>query len=146
MEIRNVVNEVKNEYPKMNQITKKHLKDTIPNKWLKVGLSSLMIAMLMKNNVLATVDPSNITIEVAGGAPVEKISTPLYVYVNQISLVLFIITVLTILITIIKAKKQNQNPKVKKWIMVIFIISIILFILNFLVYIFWHNSHSFLDI
>ena len=143
MEIRNVVNEVKNEYPKMNQITKKHLKDTIPNKWLKVGLSSLVIAMLMKNDVLATansVNPSNFTaIEIAGGAPVP-LETPLYIYIHQISLiasiVVFIITGLTILITKIKAKKQNQNRKVKKWIMVIFIISIIVFILNFLVYIF----------
>ena len=141
MEIRNVVNEVKNEYPKMNQITKKHLKDTIPNKWLKVALSSLVIAMLMKNNVLATIDSSDFnSIEIAGGAPVEMISIPLYIYVHQISLiasiVVFIITGLTILITKIKAKKQNQNPKVKKWIMVIFIISIIVFILNFLVDIF----------
>ena len=53
MEIRNVVNEVKNEYPKMEQVSKKHLSNSIPRKWLKVGLSSLGIAMITKNNVLA---------------------------------------------------------------------------------------------
>lgn len=69
MEIRNVVDEVKNEYPKMTQISKKKLKNRIPNKWVKMGLSSLGITMIMKNSVLA-VSPADInTINISRRSP-----------------------------------------------------------------------------
>lgn len=130
MEIRNVTETPKKEYPKMNQITGKKLRDTIPNKWLKVGLSSLMIAMLMKNNVLATSDPM---MDIAGGMTVI-VDTPLYVQicpaVQVVSIIVFIISSIAILKTKSKAKKQNETKKVKKWIKAIFIISILLFILS----------------
>ena len=130
MEIRNVTETPKKEYPKMNQITEKKLRDTIPNKWLKVGLSSLMIAMLMKNNVLATNDPM---MYIAGGMTVI-VEPPLYVQicpaVQVVSIIVFIISSIAILKTKSKAKKQNETKKVKKWIKAIFIISILLFILS----------------
>lgn len=130
MEIRNVTETPKKEYPKMNQITEKKLRDTIPNKWLKVGLSSLMIAILMKNNVLATSDPM---MDIAGGMTVI-VDTPLYVQicpaVQVLSIIVFIISGIAILKTKSKAKKQNETKKVKKWIKAIFIISILLFILS----------------
>ena len=137
MEIRNVVNEVKNEYPKMEQINKKHLSNSIPRKWLKVGLSSLGIAMIMKNNVFA-ISPKNInTIDIAGGFP-TSIPAPIRIcnvacpIVQIVSAVVFIITGLSILITKIKTKKQDEPKKVKKWIKVLFIISIIVFIISVL--------------
>ena len=142
MEIRNFINEVKNEYPKLEQLSKKHLSNSIPKKWLKVGLSSLGIAIIMKNNVLATtITPTNIIdMHLAGAEPVS-IVTPLPVQICNVacpivqiaSAVVFIITGLSILITKIKSKKQNKPTKLKKWIIILFIISIITFILSILI-------------
>ena len=137
MEIRNVVNEVKNEYPKMEQVSKKHLSNSIPRKWLKVGLNSLEITINFKKNVFA-VSPMNIsTIDIAGGFP-APIPAPIRIcnvacpIVQIVSAVLFIVTGLSILLTKIKAKKQDEPKKVKKWIKVLFIISIIVFIISVL--------------
>lgn len=133
MEIRNVTETPKKEYPKMNQITEKKLRDTIPNKWLKVGLSSLMIAILMKNNAFATSSLPDYTMELAGETQLI-VDTPLYVQicpaVQVVSIIVFIISGIAILKTKSKAKKQNETKKVKKWIKAIFIISILLFILS----------------
>lgn len=137
MEIRNVVNEIKNEYPKMEQVSNKHLSNSIPRKWLKVGLSSLGIAMIMRNNVFA-LSPMDInTIDIAGGFP-TPIPAPIRIcnvacpIVQIVSAVIFIVTGLSILITGIKAKKQPEPKKVKKWVKILFIISIIVFILSIL--------------
>ena len=132
MEIRNVVNEVKNEYPKLEKLSKKRLSNSLPNKWLKIGLSSLGIAIIFKNNVFA-LDIN--TIDIAGGFP-APIPAPIRIcnvacpIVQIVSAVLFIVTGLSILLTKIKAKKQDEPKKVKKWIKVLFIISIIVFILT----------------
>ncbi len=136
MEIKNVENELRNRYPKMNQVSKKHLLNSIPRKWLKVGLSSLGLALIFKNNVFAI---SPMDIDIAG-----DISAPIYIpvpiricnvacpIVQIVSAVLFIVTGLSILITRIKAKKQDEPKKVKKWIKVLFIISLIVFIISVL--------------
>ena len=134
MEIRNVVNEVKNEYPKMEQVSKKHLSNNIPKKWLKAGLSSLGITIMFKNNVFA-VSPMNI--DIAGGFP-APIPAPIRIcnvacpIVQIVSAVIFIVTGLSILLTKIKAKKQSEPKKIKKWIRILFIISIIVFIISVL--------------
>lgn len=140
MEIRNIVDEVKNDYPKMEQINKKHLSNSIPNKWLKIGLSSLGIAMITKNNALATtISPDIIDMPLAGDMP-AYIATPLPVQIFNVacpivqiaSAIVFIITGLSILITKIKTKKQNEHKIVKRWVNILFIISIIVFILSIL--------------
>ena len=161
MEIRNVVNDVKNDYPKMEQLSKEHLKSTIPNKWLKVGLSSFVITMMMKNKVLASSLSSGIDdvmnvagfmpVSVAGDMPVEVVGTQpqrtfLYVLCNDIcsyimifSFVIFIVTGLNMLIRKFRAKKNNETKKTKKWIKVLFVISFILFIVSLLIGIFANN-------
>ena len=133
MEIRNVVNDVKNDYPKMEQLSKEHLKSTIPNKWLKVGLSSLVITMIMRNKVFASSLSSGIDdvmnvagfmpVSVAGDMPVEVVGTQpqrtfLYVLCNDVcpyiiifSFIIFIVTGLNLLIRKIKAKKNNETDK-----------------------------------
>ena len=139
MEIRNVVNKIENEYPKMEQISKKNLSNSIPSKWLKIGLSSLGIAILTNNKAFAVSNFNLTTIDIAGGAP-APITTPLPVQicivacpmVQIVSAVMFIITGLSILLTKIKAKKQGEPKKVKKWIKILFIISIIVFIISIL--------------
>ena len=134
MEIRSIVNEVKNEYPKLEQVSKKHLSNSILNKWKKIGLSSLGVAMIMKKHVFA-LDMN--TIDIAGAAPVT-IPAPIRILnvacpiVQIVSATVFIITGLSIFITKTKSKRQPEPIKVKKWVKVIFIISIILFILSIL--------------
>ena len=139
MEIRNVVYEVKNEYPKMKQVSKRNLSNNIPSKWLKMGLSSIVITMIMKNKVFATtlgVNPDPY-IATAGALP-TPISMPIKIcnivcpIVQIVSLVVFIITGCNMLITKIKSKKQPEHKEVKKWVKFLFIISIIVFILSIL--------------
>ena len=132
MEIRNVVNEVKNEYPKLEKLSKKRLSNSLPNKWLKIGLSSLGIAIIFKNNVFA-LDIN--TIDIAGWFP-APIPAPIRIcdvacpIVQIASAAVFIITGLSILFTKIKAKKRSESKKVKNWIKILFVISIIVFILS----------------
>ena len=140
MEIKNVLYEVKNEYPKMEQVSKKHLSNSIPRKWLKVGLSSLGIAAIMRKNIFAKgISVDMIDMHLAGDMPVH-IVTPLPVQIcNSVcpivqigSAIVFIITSLSILITKIKEKKHTESKKIKNWIKVLFIISIIVFIISFI--------------
>lgn len=139
VEIKNVENELRNRYPKMNQVSKKHLLNSIPRKWLKVGLSSLGLALIFKNNVFAISPMMNIDIAGVSPTPIPApIPAPIRIcnvacpIVQIVSAVLFIVTGLSILITRIKAKKQDEPKKVKKWIKVLFIISIVVFILSIL--------------
>lgn len=138
MEIRNVVNEVKNDYPKMDQVSKKHLVNSIPSKWLKLGLSSLGLTIIMRNKVFASSFMDTNTIYIAGGCP-APIPAPIQVcdiacpIVQIVSMVVFIMTGLSILINKIKSKKQTEPKKVKKWVKILFIISVIVFILSSLI-------------
>ena len=139
MEIRNVIKEVKNEYPKIKKISKENLLNNIPNKWLKVGISSLVISMIMKNKAFAAsigVEPSGYT--AAGGFPTYipapvKICNTVCPIIQIVSVSIFIITGLIILTTRIKSKKKSENKEVKKWIKFLFIISIIVFILSIVI-------------
>lgn len=128
MKIKNVVNNVENEYPKMDQISKKDLSNNVPKKWLKIGLSSLGIALLTNNKAFALSNSNLTSLDVAGGAPADIITiTSLPVRIcnifQMVSAVVFIITGVSMLLTKIKAKK---------WIKILFIISIITFILSIL--------------
>ena len=139
MEIKNVENELRNSYPKMNQVSKKHLLNSIPRKWLKVGLSSLGLALIFKNNIFALSSMNTSILDIAG-----DVSAPIYIPVpiricnvacpilQIVSAVLFIVSGFSILVTKIKAKKQSKPKKVKKWMKVLFIISLIVFIISVL--------------
>ena len=144
MEIRSVENEVKNEYPKLKQVSKKHLLNIIPNKWMKVGISFLGITMIMKRNVFAygklklgRFEITEIELTTAGFVA-NSIPRPIKICydacndVQLVSAVVFIITGLSIFITKIKSKKQSEPIKVRKWVKVIFILSTIVFILSIL--------------
>lgn len=139
MEIRNVVNEVKNDYPKMEQVSKKKLTKSVPNKWMKMGISSFVIYILMKSKSFAF-SPSDIPTAnqaTSGGI----VATPVHVRICEIacpaiqitSIIMFIITGLIILLTKIKTKNEFKFKNVKKWIRIVFIASIIAFILSMLI-------------
>lgn len=140
MEIKNVTNKVENEYPKMKQVSKKCLSNSIPSKWLKVGLSSLGIIMIMKNNAFAY---GTISSEMAGGVPARRqiaIKIPLPIIkicknvsspiVQMVSVIIFLLMGLYILISKLNSKKHSETKKVKKWVKILFVISIIAFILS----------------
>ena len=114
----------------MKQVSRKCLTNSIPSKWLKFGLSSLVISIIMKNNVFAY-NQSEKNMPTAGVVTQTRHILPSRIGI--ISILIFIIIGLSILITKIKSKKQNETKEIKKWVKVIFIISIILFIISILI-------------
>ena len=46
MEIKKVENETNNDYPQMEEVSKKKLKKSIPKKWKVIGISSLALALI----------------------------------------------------------------------------------------------------
>ena len=142
MEIRNVVNEVKNDYPKMEQVSKKKLTKSVPNKWMKMGISTFVMSILMKSKSFANTTINGIEINPANQATSGGIvATPVHVRICEIacpavrisSIIMFIITGLIILFTKIKTKNEFKFKDVKKWIRIVFIVSIIAFILSMLI-------------
>lgn len=54
MELRSVKEEVKKEYPKIEQVKSKKLKKCIPSKWTKMGITSFVVGLILKNTAYAT--------------------------------------------------------------------------------------------
>ena len=54
MELRSVKEEVKKEYPKIGQVKSKKLKKCIPSKWTKMGITSFVVGLILKNTAYAT--------------------------------------------------------------------------------------------
>ena len=142
MEIKGVKNELKAEYPNINEISKKTLKKSIPNKWAKIGLTSWMLGIILKGQVLAkTLEISDMPL--AGVAPVvtpggAPYKTPVYVklintafpIVGGVSLVVFLISLIKIIKAKIKMKKENKKEKMEKRDKVVLIISIVLLLVS----------------
>lgn len=135
MEIKCVKKE-KVEYPKINEISNTRVKYAIPDKWLKLGITSFLFNILMQEKVFATnrigISPDDIVI----GGYVAYVN-PIYSYVRNgcnivslISVLAFLISSIMIIVKKSKAKKQGENAKVSKKIKIVFIISIILLILS----------------
>lgn len=134
MEIKKVEKQIKVEYPKINEISNKKIKCSIPNKWLKLGVTAFLFDALMRNETFA-VTPSKITPDIVTAGVITY--NPIYNYVrsgcNIVSLIsasTFLISSIMIIYTKLKAKKQDKKIKVSKKVKIIFIISIILFILS----------------
>ena len=96
MEIKCVKKE-KIEYPKINEISNKKLKTCIPNKWIKLGVTTLIFEIIIKNKVFATtLNPNDI--QVLGGdvAVIEAIPATTYINtgITLGTIILFIISLL----------------------------------------------------
>ena len=135
MEIK-CVKKDKIEYPKINEISNKKLKTCIPNKWIKLGVTSFLFNVLMQSKAFA-ITPSGISPDVMVTAGVVSCYNPIYNYVrggcniiSLISVLTFLISAIMIIIKKSKAKKQDENIKVSKKIKIVLIISIILLILS----------------
>ena len=147
MEIKMVKKE-KVDYPKMNEINNKKLKNCIPNKWAKLGITPLIFGIVMKSKVLATSYNANLIEEqfLAGYVlpPEEQVlagdiavvdTIPITTYINRgITLgtvLIFIISLIGLIITKRKINKDSENRKIKKLkniFKILLIISIVIFI------------------
>ena len=136
MEIRKIENEIKNEYPKMEQITNKRLKKSIPDRWGKLGLSSLLINILIKNNTFAVDFKDIYKMEIQGGGPIYRIiNKPAYLDILEepiikIGAIISFIVFLVIKCVLKNKTKYSKSKKVKVLLNVLIIISIIVFILS----------------
>ena len=141
MEIKGITNEIKTEYPNINEISKKTLKKSIPNKWAKIGLTSWMLGIILKGQVLAkTLEISDMPL--AGVAPVVtpgvveyqspivKIINTAFPIVGGVSLIAFLISLIKIIKAKIKMKKENKKEKMEKRDKVVLIISIVLLLVS----------------
>jgi len=135
MEIKCVKKE-KIEYPKINEISNKKLKACIPNKWIKLGVTSFLFNIVMQSKAFALASSEILPdrLETAGVLPYYN---PIYNYVKSgcniisfLSALTCIISAIMIIIKESKAKKQGENRKVSKKIKIVFIISSILLILS----------------
>lgn len=134
MEIKCVKKE-KMGYPKINEISNTRVKHAIPDKWLKLGITSFLFNVLMQGKAFA-INPSEISSD-EPTAGVLRYYNPIYSYarggcniVSLISALTFLISVIMIIIKKLKAKKQGEDIKVSKKIKIVCIISIILLILS----------------
>lgn len=137
MEIKCVKKE-KVKYPKINEISNTRVKYAIPDKWLKLGITSFLFNVLMQEKVFATnlieISPDDI---ILAGGYANPDYNPIYSHARGVCNIVSLVSVLAIIISSImiivkkaKAKKQGENAKVSKKIKIVFIISIILLILS----------------
>ena len=134
MKIEGIENNTKH-YPRINQIKRKKVKNSIPTKWLKLGLTTMLIKTIMNNKSLAsdivnrayeftdpTVNPQNKG-DIAGGiittTPFDGVHAILTLILNC-SVIISIIFGLILLIKKIKKKKPH------KAFLIIFIIAIVI--------------------
>ena len=99
MELRSVKEEVKNEYPKIEQVKSKKLKKCIPSKWTKMGITSFVVGLILKNTAYATESTQidgNIkssSTDIAGGMTYQNEITrsPATELINNISAVVIVV-------------------------------------------------------
>ena len=146
MEIKNVTNKKAMEYPTLQEIDKKTLKNNIPNKWFKLGITGFIFSMLMRSKAFANSYPL-IRTEVLGGER-SYINTPLVHeqitpigYTFYISCILSIILLLANIICfailrckIKKGREEKDINKIKKILKALFIALILLVIFNIIMF------------
>lgn len=143
MEIKCVKNECEKKYPKINEFSNKKLKSYIPNNWTKIGITSLIFEIIIKNKVIATaINPAEI--QVLGGdvAVIEEIPTiasKVNMGITIGTVVLFIISFLGLCLTKIKFNKDKSNQRLKK----VNIVFRILLFLSIVVFVIWKIIYMF---
>ena len=157
MEIK-AVDKEKIEYPKMNEISNKKLKNCIPNKWTKLGITPLIFGIIMKNKVFATSFDEILNTSTAGVLPFEEqvlagdiavlaggiaVIDPIPIIYRHITLgtiIMFVISLIGLLITRSKINKEGENGKIrklKKIFKILLIIAIAIFVISSIIYMFY---------
>ena len=128
MQIKSLNNE-NTHYPKKEEINKNNLKNYIPKKWYKLGVTAGLYGIVMNSKVFAN---SCINIEplpLEGGL---SIYDPSYYFFKTLQFILLIILLLTsiigIIVSTVKIKKNNELKKIKT-IRIGFIILLVLTII-----------------
>ena len=88
MELKSIKEEAKKEYPKMGQVKSKKLKKCIPSKWFKIGITSFVLGLMLKNTAQAIEIQQDLDV-IEGGMttvnPVRSISNELFVVLSIVS-------------------------------------------------------------
>ena len=132
------VEKEKIEYPTIDEISDKKLKASIPKKWTKLGITSVLFDILMKNKVFARTIEEVIKQEqpLAGIQPTIEpailISRGIFLIIRSISVIAFVISTIMIFNTKIKSKKQKESIKISKKIKIVCITSVILFFISWI--------------
>ena len=77
MEIRNVENEVKNNYPKKEDISNKTLKKSIPQKWKILGISTLAVMLIGGFGIKVMLDRAYEMVQITSGG-IDEQTVPLF--------------------------------------------------------------------
>lgn len=127
------------EYPTKDEISDKKLKLSIPKKWSKLGITSVLFDILMKNKVFATTIEELIKQEELQRLAQPKfepaailISRGIFSIIRSISVIAFVISTIMIVNTKIKSKKQKESIKISKKIKIVCITSVILFFISWI--------------
>lgn len=135
MEIKSIEKHIEVNYPKQNEISNKKLKKSIPKKWSKLGITSFVFSLLLKEQAYAV---STNNVEIMGFLPTNSPApVPQLHYMQIICTPLSIIFGIAVLINLIliirfklKAKKENKKIKLPKKLKISLIISIIVLIMS----------------
>ena len=150
MEIKNVENYEKNNYPKLNELNKSKIKKSIPNRWAKIGISSFVFSFIMKTFSFADIDVTagltseNVVTSTSSGLA-ENIVTSflqdsLPLIIRILSIIIFVVTGVNLLSYKIKAKKSQESVtesqatigQPKTVVQILFKISILAFVISIL--------------
>ena len=129
------------EYLTKDEISDKKLKLSIPKKWSKLGITSVLFDILMKNKVFATTIEELIEQEELQQPPLAQpkfepaailISRGIFSIIRSISVIAFVISTIMIVNAKIKSKKQKESIKISKKIKIVCITSVILFFISWI--------------
>lgn len=147
MEIRKVDKKSQNEYPECEKIDNQKIKESIPKKWKKIGINSVLIGIMLGKSAAYAVNPLD-PLEMVGVSGIAPVKTPLQSaaeVLDKVSLVIQIVSFLVAICTGIKmllvknkSKKKGANIEVPKWVNLTCKISLIVLVVSSIIHILLH--------
>ena len=143
MEIKCIKKEKVVEYPKMNEVNNNKLKSFIPDKWMKLGITSLIFEIIQKNRVFASTNGQMIggittTTDSYSSSKMEGMTSAYMNYgIIGVTIIFFVIGIIGVIITKAKLNKNEENNKIiemYKLFKILSIISILFFIIWQIIY------------
>lgn len=150
MKIENVKIEKKINYPTINEINSKKIKKSIPNKWKKFGITSIVMELIIKTSAFASeeklqtlsgdIEVQNTvnTVENLGGAvtvanPVSKLVSSSYMNHGIVigTIAVFSISIVSLLIIKFKLNRNKDNKRIeilRNIFMILTVLSVSIFI------------------
>lgn len=143
MEIKCIKKEKVVEYPKMNEINNNKLKRFIPDKWMKLGITSLIFEIVQKNRVFASTMGQMIggittTTDSYSSSKMEEMTSAYMNYgIIGATIIFFVIGIIGVIVTRSKLNQNEEDNKVRrlyKLFKILSIISILFFIIWQIIY------------